>query len=84
MQDLQDLGLAQASPALGQEHVLREDSHLDGGSFGLRARITDDTINIHTWKPNTRVQQVAMTKDEALKLAAIIHKRWPLDALGQI
>ena len=84
MQDLQDLGLAQASPALGQEHVLREDSHLDGGSFGLRTRVFDNVIDIYTWKPRVKVQTVAMTKDEALKLAAIIHKRWPLDALGQI
>ena len=84
MQDLQDLGLTHELKPPGQEHVLREDAHLDSGPFGLRATIADDTIAIYTWKPNVRVQTVAMTRDEALKLAALIHKQWPLDALGQI
>ena len=82
MQDLQDLGLT-SSPDTGQEHVLRENSHHDGGRVGLRARIGTEQVYVYTWKPNVKVQTVALSREEALKLATLIHKQWPLDALGE-
>jgi len=85
-QDLKELGLFdhESPAALGPEHVLREDSHLEGGDFGLRARVGDDTFYVYTWKPRVSVHTIGMTKDEALKLAALINKTYPLDALGRI
>lgn len=78
----EDLGLLEKTVSLGPEHVLREDSHLDGGSHSLRARTGKDTFYVYTWKPNVSVQTIGMSREEALKLAALINKTYPLEALG--
>ena len=86
MQDLMELGLAiPVNPKMdnGVEHVIREDSHLDGGTFGLRVRTTAEKMDIFNWKPDIRVKIIDMSRKEALALAALINKTWPLDALGQ-
>lgn len=84
--DFQDLGLVDpmSSGLPGVEHVLREDTHLDGGNLGLRARTGDDYMDVYEWKPNVRQKVIVMSKEEALKLAALIHKTYPLDALGSV
>lgn len=67
------------------EHVFREDTHLVGGEFGLRAQIDEaGFLNVYTWKPHVKVQVVRMSRDEALGLAALIQRAWPLDALSEI
>ena len=86
MQDLQALGLAvPGTPrALGKEHVIRPHKNPDN-RFSLRARTgPDDRFFVYTWKPRVSVQTIDMSREEAVALAALINKTYPLDALGGV
>ena len=65
-------------------HIMREDKHLNGGRFGIRVGLKGDQMELYTWKPNIRVDSIVMSREEALELATLIHKQWPLDALCDV
>ena len=81
MDEFEALGFASSRMPSGPEHIIREDSHLSGGDFGIRALADNDSFCVYTWKPHLAVHKIKMSKDEALKLAALINRTYPLDAL---
>jgi hypothetical protein len=66
-----------------ENHVLHGDSTVGDTTFTVNARINPDG-DVYLWSSFPQVGYFNLTREEAIKLAAILNKRFPLDVLGNV